>query len=57
MVRDTLSGQWSAPAFLKANEASLGFQIDWRAAVLRRDSPGDKSGRTKCLPDYDIAVP
>ncbi len=27
MVRDPKSGQWSPPAFLKANEASLGFQI------------------------------
>jgi lipid-binding SYLF domain-containing protein len=27
MVKDPKSGQWSAPAFLKANEASLGFQV------------------------------
>jgi lipid-binding SYLF domain-containing protein len=27
MVRDSQSGHWSAPAFLKANEASLGLQI------------------------------
>src|SRR5436190_2665917 len=27
MARDPNSGQWSAPAFLKANEASLGLQI------------------------------
>ncbi len=27
MVKDPKSGQWSPPAFLKANEASLGFQI------------------------------
>jgi SH3 domain-containing YSC84-like protein 1 len=27
MVRDTQSRRWSAPVFLKANEASLGFQI------------------------------
>jgi SH3 domain-containing YSC84-like protein 1 len=27
MVRDRKTGQWSPPAFMKANEASLGFQI------------------------------
>lgn len=27
MVRDTATGQWSPPAFVSANEASLGFQI------------------------------
>jgi lipid-binding SYLF domain-containing protein len=27
MVKDPKSSQWSPPAFLKANEASLGFQI------------------------------
>jgi lipid-binding SYLF domain-containing protein len=27
LVKDPKSGQWSAPAFLKATEASLGFQI------------------------------
>lgn len=27
MVRDLKSGKWSAPGFLKANEASLGFQV------------------------------
>ena len=27
MVRNPRNGQWGAPAFLKANEASLGFQI------------------------------
>jgi lipid-binding SYLF domain-containing protein len=27
MVRDPKSGRWSPPAFLKASEASLGFQI------------------------------
>jgi SH3 domain-containing YSC84-like protein 1 len=27
LVRDAKSGAWSAPAFYKANEASLGFQV------------------------------
>lgn len=27
MVKDAKSGSWSAPAFMSANEASLGFQI------------------------------
>ena len=27
MVKDAKSGSWSAPAFMRANEASLGFQI------------------------------
>jgi lipid-binding SYLF domain-containing protein len=27
MVKDEKSGSWSAPAFMRANEASLGFQI------------------------------
>jgi SH3 domain-containing YSC84-like protein 1 len=27
MVKDTKSGKWSAPAFMRANEASLGLQI------------------------------
>jgi SH3 domain-containing YSC84-like protein 1 len=27
MVKDEKSGSWSAPAFMRANEASLGFQV------------------------------
>jgi lipid-binding SYLF domain-containing protein len=32
MVRDAKSGRWSSPAFLVANEASLGFQIGGQQA-------------------------
>jgi lipid-binding SYLF domain-containing protein len=34
MVRDTQSHQWSAPVFLKANEASLGFQIGGQQSFI-----------------------
>ena len=34
MVKDTKSGQWSPPAFLKANEASLGFQIGGQQSFI-----------------------
>jgi SH3 domain-containing YSC84-like protein 1 len=34
MVRDPKSGQWSPPAFLKANEASLGFQIGGQQSFI-----------------------
>ena len=35
MVKDAKSGQWSPPAFVSANEASLGLP-DRRPAVVRR---------------------
>ena len=34
MVRDKSTRKWSAPAFLKANEASLGFQIGGQQAFI-----------------------
>src|SRR5438105_9055379 len=34
MVRDPKSGQWGAPAFVKANEASLGFQIGGQQSFI-----------------------
>lgn len=34
MARDPKTGQWSAPAFLKANEASLGFQIGGQQSFM-----------------------
>lgn len=34
MIRDAKSGKWSAPAFLSANEASLGFQIGGQQSFL-----------------------
>lgn len=34
LVKDEKSGQWSAPAFLEATEASLGFQIGGQQSFL-----------------------
>src|SRR5256885_365418 len=34
MVKDSKSGQWGAPAFVSANEASLGFQIGGQQSFI-----------------------
>jgi SH3 domain-containing YSC84-like protein 1 len=34
LARDPKTGKWSAPAFLKANEASLGFQIGGQQSFM-----------------------
>ncbi len=34
MIKDPKSGQWSAPAFLKATEASLGFQAGGQQSFM-----------------------
>ena len=34
MVKDAKSGQWSPPAFVSANEASLGLQIGGQQAFV-----------------------
>ncbi len=34
MVKDAKTGTWSPPAFLKANEASLGFQVGGQQAFV-----------------------
>jgi SH3 domain-containing YSC84-like protein 1 len=34
MVKDAKSGEWSAPAFMRANEASLGFQVGGRQSFV-----------------------
>ncbi len=52
MVKDPKSNQWSAPAFFKANEASLGFQIGGQQSFVVILLMDTNSARTLTEPTF-----
>ncbi len=54
MVRDPKSGQWSPPAFFKANEASLGLQIGGEQSFVVVLLMNTNSARTLTEPTFSF---
>lgn len=54
MVKDPKSGKWGPVAFMKANEASLGFQIGGQQSFLVLLMMSDDAAKKLTQPDFEF---